>query len=237
MSASSQPIKSTNRLLAALPRAEVERLAPNLERVSLQRKKVLYDAGEEVRHAYFVLGGMISLLAVTSEDEAIEAGVVGREGMVGIPSVLPEKRAPLRTTVQVSGSALRIESVVLEREFNRCEQLRRLLLGYTHMLSMQIAQLIACNRYHPVEERLSRWLLMTRDRVRTDTFDLTHEEISYMLGAPRSGITTVAIVLQDAGLIRYRRGKITILDGEKLEAKSCACYGTIKENDERFLPD
>jgi CRP-like cAMP-binding protein len=237
MSASSQPIKSTNRLLAALPRAEVERLAPGLERISLQRKRVLYDAGEDVRYAYFMLSGMISLLAVTSEDEAIEAGAVGREGMVGIPSVLPDKRAPLRTTVQVSGSALRIEAGVLEREFNRCERLRALLLGYTHTLTMQIAQLIACNRYHPVEERLCRWLLMTRDRVRTGTFDLTHEEISYMLGTPRSGITTAAGVLQDAGMIRYRRGKITILDGEGLEDKSCACYGTIKENDERFLPD
>lgn len=237
MSASSQPIKSANRLLAALPLAEVERLAPNLERVVLQRKKVLYDAGDEVRHAYFVLGGMISLLAVTSEDEAIEAGAVGREGMVGLPSVLPDKRAPLRTTVQVSGSALRIEAGALEREFKRCERLRALLLGYTHMLTMQMAQLIACNHFHRVEERLCRWLLMTRDRVRAQTFDLTHEEISYMLGTTRSGITTVALVLQDAGFIRYRRGKITILEGEGLEAKSCACYHTIKENDERFLPD
>jgi CRP-like cAMP-binding protein len=237
MSASSQTIKSANRLLAALPLAEVERLAPNLERVVLQRKKVLYDAGDEVCHAYFVLGGMISLLAVTSEDEAIEAGAVGREGMVGLPSVLPDKRAPLRTTVQVSGSALRIEAGALEREFNRCERLRALLLGYTHMLTMQMAQLIACNHFHRVEERLCRWLLMTRDRVRAQTFDLTHEDISYMLGTTRSGITTVALVLQDAGLIRYRRGKFTILDGERLVAKSCACYHTIKENDERFHPD
>ena len=237
MYAAPQQLTASNRLLSALPGAEFERLAPNLERVSLQRKRVLYDAGDEVRHAYFVLGGMISLLAVTSEDEAIEAGAVGREGMVGIPSVLPDKRAPLRTTVQVSGSALRIEAGALEREFNRCERLRRILLGYTHTLSMQIAQLIACNRYHTAEERLCRWLLMTRDRVRTDTFDLTHEEISYMLGTPRSGITAVAVVLQDAGLIRYRRGRITILEAERLESKACACYRAIRENDERFLPD
>lgn len=236
MSAASQPVKYTNRLLAALPRAEVERLAPALERVSLQRKRILYDAGDHVRYAYFVLDGMISLLAVTSEGEAIEAGAIGREGMIGIPGVMPDKRAPLRTTVQVSGFALRIDAGALEREFNRCERLRALLLGYTHTLAMQIAQLIACNRYHAVEERLCRWLLMTSDRVRADTFDLTHEDISHMLGTTRSGISTVAGALQDSGLIRYRRGRITVLDGGKLEAKSCACYGVIKDNDERFLP-
>ena len=237
MSASSQPIKNTNRLLAALPRAEAERMGLALERVALQKKRVLYDAGDRVTYAYFVLEGMISLLAVTSEGEAIEAGAIGREGMVGIPGVLPDKRAPLRTTVQVTGVALRIEAGALEREFNRCERLRTLLLGYTHTLTMQIAQLIACNRYHPVEERLCRWLLMTRDRVGADTFDLTHEDISQMLGTTRSGISTVAGALQDAELIRYRRGRIRILDDEKLESKTCACYGTIRENDERFLAD
>jgi CRP-like cAMP-binding protein len=237
MSATSQQLASSNRLLAALPRAEVERLAPALERVTLQRKTVLYDVGDDVRYAYFVLNGMISLLSVTSEDEAIEAGAIGSEGLVGIPTVLPDKRAPLRTTVQVSGSALRIEAKALEREFNRCERLRTLMLGYTHSLSMQIAQLIACNRYHQIEERLCRWLLMTSDRVRSNSFDLTHEDISYMLGTPRSGVTRVAGSLQDAGWIRYRRGKIMVLDREGLREKSCACYGVIKENEERFLAD
>src|SRR5215208_5236259 len=118
MSTTSQQLASTNRLLAALPRAEMERLAPTLEQVHLQRKSVLYDAGDEVRYAYFPLGGIVSLLAVTSEDEAIEAGTIGREGVVGIPSVLPDKRAPLRTTVQVTVSALRIEAKAFEREFN-----------------------------------------------------------------------------------------------------------------------
>ena len=198
---------------------------------------MLYDVGDDVRYAYFVLNGMISLLAVTSEDEAIEAGAIGREGLVGIPTVLPDKRAPLRTTVQVSGSALRIEAKAFEREFNRCERLRALLLGYTHSLAMQIAQLIACNRYHPIEERLCRWLLMTSDRVRSDTFDLTHEDISYMLGTPRSAVTKVALALQDAGWIHYRRGKIKVIDREGLKGKSCTCYGAIKENEERFLPD
>src|ERR1051325_114135 len=233
----SQGHTSQNRLLAALPGGEIERLAPHWELVVLCRKKVLYDAGEEVRYDYFLTGGMVSLLSVTSEDEAIEASAIGREGMVGIPSVLPDKRAPLRTSVQVAGSAVRIESGALAREFNHCERLRHLLLGYTHTLLMQIAQQIACNRYHTTEERLCRWLLMTRDRVRTISFDLTHEEISYMLGTPRSGITSAAVVLQDAGLIRYRRGRIRILDGERLVARSCACYGAIKESDERFLPD
>jgi CRP-like cAMP-binding protein len=235
MQAASPKTWINNRLIAALPRSDFDRLAPYLEQVDLPKKKVLYDAGEVVRHAYFVQSGMVSLFATTSEGEAIEVGAVGYEGMVGIPTVLPDNRAPLRTMVQIAGGALRIEARALRREFNQCERLRELLLGHTHALAMQIAQLIACNRYHPTEERLARWLLMARDRVRSDTFDLTHEFISCMLGTTRSGVSTVAGALQDEGLIRYRRGRITILDGKGLEAKSCACYRTIRENGEGFL--
>lgn len=228
-------IVHTNRLLAALPRSEFERLAPHLKQTDLPKYKILYDAGEVVRHAYFVQSGMISLLSVTDEGEGIEVAVIGYEGMVGIPGVMHNKRAPLQTMVQISGKALRIEAIALRREFMAREALRDLLLGYTHSLVTQMAQTVACNHYHTVEKRLCRWLLMTRDCVHEDTFLLTHELIADMLGTTRSGVTSAAIALQDAGLIRYRRGRISILDNKGLEGATCACYRAIKKDSESYL--
>jgi len=222
----------TNRLLAALPRIEFERLAPQLQKVDL-KKGIIYDAGSTVQHAYFLQSGMISLLSVTSKDQVIEVGVAGYEGMIGIPSVLRNKRAPLRSLVQIPGSALRISADALRQEFKRGGELQDLILCYTHSLTTQIGQVVACNHYHTNEQRLSRWLLMTR--VRSDTFHLTHEFIAYMLGTTRSGVTSAAGVLQEAGMIRYRRGKITILDEKKLETATCDCYRLIREDNTRFL--
>lgn len=234
MSAPSCQHTFTNRLLAALPRAEFERLAPRLEQVKLPNG-ILYDAGDVVHHAYFVQSGMVSLLSVTDKDQVIEVGVVGDEGMVGIPSALRDKRAPLRTLVQIPVTALRLSASALRQEFKRGGELQELILCYTHSLAMQIGQTVACNRYHTNEQKLSRRLLMTRDRVHSDTFNLTHDLISYMLGTTRSGVTEAAGALQDAGLIRYRRGKITILDEKKLEAATCDCYRIISEDNERFI--
>lgn len=236
MQAATKQTSISNRLLAALPRTEFERLAPHLEQINLQTG-ILYEAGDVVRYAYFLQSGMISLLSVTNKDQVIEVGAVGDEGMIGIPSVLRNRRAPLRTMVQIPISALKISADALHREFRRGGELQELILCYTHSLVTQIAQSVACNRYHTVEQRLSRWLLMTRDRVHSDTFHLTHEFISYMLGTTRSGVTTAAVALQEAGLIRYRRGKITILDGGKLEAVACDCYRVICEENDIYISD
>jgi len=224
-----------NRLLAALPRAELDKLTPHLEQVNLPKEKVLYDAGDIVRHAYFLQSGMISLLAVANKNQVIEVGAVGDEGMVGIPSVIRDNRAPFRTLVQVPVSALRISGSALRQEFKRGGELQELILCYTHSQATQIAHSVACNRYHTNEQRLSRWLLMTRDRVHGDTFNLTHDFLAYMLGTTRSVVTEAAGKLQDIGLIRYRRGRITILDGKKLEATACGCYRIIAEDKECFI--
>lgn len=190
-----------------------------------------------MRHAYFLQSGIISLLSVTSKDQVIEVGMIGYEGMVGIPSVLRNRRAPLRALVQIPVTALKISADELRREFKRGGELQEVILCHTHSLATQIGQVVACNHYHAVEQRLSRWLLMTRDRVRSDTFNLTHEFISYMLGTTRSGVTTAALTLHEAGLIRYRGGKITILDDRKLETAACDCYRVIREENECFLSD
>jgi CRP-like cAMP-binding protein len=236
MQAATKQTSISNRLLAALPRTEFERLAPHLEQINLQTGTI-YEAGDVVRYAYFLQSGMISLLSVTNKDQVIEVGAVGDEGMIGIPSVLRNRRAPLRTMVQIPISALKISSDALHQEFRRGGELQELILCYTHSLVTQIAQSVACNRYHTVEQRLSRWLLMTRDRVHSDTFHLTHEFISYMLGTTRSGVTTAAVALQEAELIRYRRGKIMILDGSKLEGVACDCYRVICEENEHYISD
>jgi len=236
MQAASKQTSIKNRLLAALSRTEFERLAPHLEQVNLPNG-TLFDAGDVVGHAYFLQSGIISLLSVTSKDQVIEVGMIGYEGIVGIPSVLRNRRAPLRALVQIPITALKIPADELRREFKRGGELQELILCHTHSLATQIGQVVACNHYHAVEQRLSRWLLMTRDRVHSDTFNLTHEFISYMLGTTRSGVTTAALTLHEAGLIRYRRGKITILDERKLETAACDCYRVIREENECFLSD
>jgi CRP-like cAMP-binding protein len=235
MSKSSPHYSVENRLLAALPHAEYERLLPSLEPTHLAKGNVLYNVGDTVRRAYFIQSGVISLLSVTIEGDTIEVGMVGSEGMVGIPSLLRQSRAPLRTVVQIQGEALTIGSNALRREFQRGGELQELVLCFTHTLVVQIAQAVICNRFHTIEERLCRWLLGTRDRTQADTFHLTHEFISYMLGTPRTGVTKAAGALQDAGLIRYKRGKITILDRQGLERAACECYQVISEETKNFI--
>jgi CRP-like cAMP-binding protein len=225
----------TNRLLAALPQAELDRLAPHLHQAKLSRNSILYDAGDEVRRAYFLQSGVISLISVSENDDSIEAGVVGCEGMVGIPGILRYRRASLRAVVQVPGEAFSVDAGVLRREFKRGGELQEIILCFTHTLVSQFARSIVCSRFHTVEKRLSRWLLMTHDRVRGDTFHLTHAFIADMLGAARTDVTKAAGALQDAELIRYRRGAITILDKEGLESVTCGCYRAIKEETDQFI--
>jgi CRP-like cAMP-binding protein len=224
-----------NSLLSTLPQEEYERLSPHLELVRLTPGKILYHAGDSVRHAYFPKGGMICLLSTTESGRTIEVAMIGNEGMAGIPIILRSGAAPYHVMVQLAGNALRIKAGALRTEFDRGGHLQHLLLRYTHALLTQIAQSAACNRFHTVEERLCRWLLVSRDHVQSDTIRLTHEFLADMLGTPRSSVTAVAVTLQSEGMITYRRGSITILDRPAMEAASCECYRVVREGMKRFL--
>jgi CRP-like cAMP-binding protein len=214
----------SNRLLAALPREEYARLSPHLELVRLTPGKILYNAGQVVRHAYFPKAGMACLLSTTESGRTIEVAMIGDEGMVGVPLILRSIAAPYQVMVQLAGHAMRVRGEVLREEFNRGGRLQDLLLRYTHTLLVQIAQSAACNAFHTVEERLCRWLLVSQDRVRAETVHLTQEFLSHMLGVPRTTVTMVARSIHMRGLIGYSRGKVTILDRVGLEAASCECY-------------
>ena len=217
-----------NRFLAALPREEYAHLAPYLETVRLQQNKALYEADGNIRYAYFLKGGMASLISVTEDGDGIEVGMIGNEGVIGIPAIFGIKVSPYRVVIQLPANAMRIQAWVLRAEFNRSVQFRDLVLRREHMLLTQISQSAACNRYHSMRERLCRWLLISYDRVHADHLDLTQEFLAQMIGAPRTRVTVVANLLQKSGLIRYRRGKIQILDRRGLEAASCECYRVVK---------
>ena len=235
MPSSTKSTHIRNQILAALPRAEYERLMPFLERKRLAKREILYDVGDTVQSAYFIQSGVVTFLSVTRDGDTIEVGMMGSEGMVGIPSLLRRSKAPLQAVVQIPGEALAVGGDVLRREFKRGGELQDLVLCFTHTLVTQIAQAVLCNHFHTTEERLSRWLLATRDRIEEDTFLLTHEELSHMLGTPRTGVTKAAGALQDAGLIRYKRGKIMVLDRKGLERAACDCYRVISEETKRFV--
>jgi CRP-like cAMP-binding protein len=224
-----------NRLLSALPRAEYERLLTALKPVRLARNVVLCQAGSTIRHAYFLMGGLVSLLSTTEDGKTIEVGMIGTEGMVGIPIILGMSVAPYRTTVQIPATALSIKAGALRDGFNRGGVLQNMLLRYTYTLITQLAQSAVCNRFHTAEERLCRWLLISRDRMRSNTIRLTQETISQMLGTPRTGVTLTAGALQKEGLIHYSRGKITIIDPHGLEAAACECYRIVRKEFERLF--
>ena len=213
-----------NRLLAALSPVEHERFFSRLELVYLTRNKILYSAGDIINYTYFPLTGMISLLCVTEDGRTMEVAMVGNEGAIGIPVILRALTTPYEIIVQIPARALRIKSNLLREEFDRGGRLQDVLLRYTNGLLLQVSQSPVCNYFHTVEKRLCRWLLITRDCLQSDTFYLTHELISQMLGAPRSGVTVAAGQLQKKGLIRYSRGKITILNQKGLSMAACECY-------------
>jgi CRP-like cAMP-binding protein len=227
--------QAVNQLLAALPDAEYQRLVPYLESVSLPLKQVLHKAGESIEYVYFPHRAIVSLIATPEKGSKVEVGLVGNEGVVGIPSVLGDNIATTTAMVQVADSGMRIEASLLKTEFGRGGVLQSLLLRYTQALYALTSQNAACNRLHHLEERLARWLLLVCDRVGSNELQLTHEFISEMLGVRRAGVTDAANSLQLAGLIRYTRGKITILNRQELEAASCSCYGIIKGEYARLL--
>ncbi|MDQ3917309.1 MAG: Crp/Fnr family transcriptional regulator, partial [Acidobacteriota bacterium] len=207
-----------NRILSAIPEEEYGRILPHLTPVRLPRGKVLWDGGDVIRDAYFVAGGMLSLLSTTGEGSTIEVGMIGSEGLAGIAAVLGFEVAPYGVVVQIPAPALRVKVDALRREFARGGRLQLLLLRYTHALLTQVSQSASCNRFHTVEERLCRWLLISRDRAASDTLPLTQEFLSQMMGVPRTSVSAVAIQLQKEGLISYSRGVIRIITAADLRA-------------------
>lgn len=220
---------SKNRILAALPSDEYNMIAPKPEHVHLSYGRVLYDFSEEIRHVYFLNSGMGSLLSVTEDGAIVEVGMVGNEGMLGMPIIMGMETMPYRVTMQVAGTALRVRAGLVKQAFDQHRVLHKLLLRYTYTLIAQITQSALCNHFHSVEERLCRWLLTTRDRTKLDKFRLTHEMLSHMLGARRQSVTEVANMLRKAGLIDYVRGEITLLDTQGLRDRACECYEVVKE--------
>ncbi len=219
---------SKNRILAALPNEEYKRLLRDLEPAHLPQNKIISEAGDRIEQAYFLLNGVASLLSITEAGETIEAAMVGNEGMIGIPMILRGGVTPYRTILQLPADAMRIRAEALQNGFERGGVLRDLLLRYTYSLLTQISQSAICNHFHKVEERLSRWLLVMQDRIQADSFRLTQDFISDMLGASRSSVTVAALNLQNVGIIHYRRGKITILNRRALESSACECYRVVK---------
>lgn len=219
---------ASNRLLAALTAREYQRLRPHLEPFTLNFGEVLFDPGDIIRHVYFPNNGIISLLSMVEERSTLEVGVVGNEGMVGIPVFMGVRTSHNRALVQGEGTAMRMKSESLRKHIRQAGTLSDLLLRYTYSLLNQISQTAVCNRFHTVSERLARWLLMTNDRLRADEFRLTQEFLSHMLGVRREGVTVAARALQQKKLIRYVRGQITILNRAGLEAASCNCYEVVK---------
>jgi CRP-like cAMP-binding protein len=224
-----------NLLLAALPQPLRRRLLARFEPVELHLSEVLCRAGEHMRYAYFPTHSLISLIAPLDGHTGLEVGLVGDEGMVGISLVLGVETTPVGALVQGAGAAWRMEATVLLRELSRSPPLRQVLNRYLYVTLTQLAQAVACTRFHLVEARLARWLLMTRDRAHADEFYITHEFLSHMLGVRRAGITRAAVALRQRNLIDYSRGLLTVIDGEGLQGAACSCYATLNINYTRAL--
>jgi CRP-like cAMP-binding protein len=224
-----------NLLLAALPDADVARLAPMLEPVRVEVGEVLYEPGDPIRHIYFPHDCLVSLLGVAEGRMTLEVGLVGREGMLGATVALGHVVAQVRAVVQRAGSASRMDSARFRTEFAANPSLQRVLYRYTDTLLAQAIQIAVCSRFHVLEARLARSLLITRDRLQSDKFHLTHEFLAHALGVRRVGVTKAASALQQQGLIIYSRGNIEILDLPGLAAASCKCYEIVKEAGEMAL--
>ena len=225
-----------NRLLAALPDAEWARWLPELEPVDMPLGRVLYESGGKLTHVYFPTTSIVSLLYTTEDGGSAEIAMVGNEGIVGISLFMGGESTTSRAVVQSAGKAVRLRAQLLMQEFNRAGPVLHLLLRYTQALLTQMAQTAVCNRHHSLDQQLCRWLLLSIDRRDTDDLATTQELIAQMLGVRREGVTEAAGKLQQAGLIRYRRGHITVLDRPGLEARTCECYAAVKAEYARLLP-
>ena len=230
-------VPSLNKLLAALPTKVYERLQPSLELVPLKLGASVYEAGGKQAYVYFPTNAIVSLLYVLKDGASAEIAVVGNEGLVGISLFMGGETTPSRAVVQSAGHAYRLRSRLLKREFEHGGPLQHLLLRYTQALITQMAQTAVCNRHHSIEQQLCRWLLLSVDRLPTNVLTMTQELIGNMLGVRREGVTEAAGRLQEDGLIRYSRGRITVVDRAKLEARVCECYAVVKSEFDRLLPD
>lgn len=230
-------IPTNNRLLAALPAAEYGRLHPRLEPISMPLGAVVYESGSRLDYVYFPTTSIVSLLYVMEDGASAEIAMVGNEGLVGIALFMGGETTPSRAVVQSAGSAYRLPGRAMKEEFVRGGAMQHLLLRYTQALLTQMAQTAVCNRHHSVDQQLCRWLLLSLDRLPTDKLIMTQEQIANMLGVRREGVTEAAGKLQSAGLIKYSRGRITVLDRPGLEALVCECYGVVKREFDRLLPD
>jgi CRP-like cAMP-binding protein len=224
-----------NRLLAALPAADLLRLLPHLERVPLPLGAVIYESGGEQGHVYFPAAGIVSLLYVMNDGAAAEIAVVGNEGAVGIALFMGGETTPSRAVVQSEGTAWRIEPAAIKSEFARGGAMQRLLLRYTQALITQMTQTAVCNRHHLLEQQLCRWLLLSLDRLPSNELVMTQQLIANMLGVRREGVTEAAGRLQADGLIDYSRGRINVLDRARLEKRACECYGVVRRESDRLL--
>jgi CRP-like cAMP-binding protein len=225
-----------NRILGALPQQEFDRLRPHLREVSFDSGHTIYQPEETIESVYFVNRGIVSWLATLEDGNTVEAGVIGPEGVAGVAALLGAKSTPNQGLAQSDVVASRIATRDLIGEFRRNGELNRLILRFVHSLFTQVAQTAACNRLHTLDQRLARWLLMTHDRSARDTFPLTQEFISRMLGVRRAGVSVSANSLKQNGLIDFHRGNIQIVDRRGLEAAACECYQIVKEEYEQTLP-
>jgi CRP-like cAMP-binding protein len=225
-----------NRLLAALPADEMSRWLPHLNAIELPLGHVLYESGKTEQYVYFPTSAIVSLLYVMKNGDSAEIAVVGNEGIVGISLFMGGNSTPSRAVVQSAGKGFRVRAAFMKEEFDRSHLVLHLLLRYTQALITQMAQTAVCNRHHSLDEQLCRWLLLSLDRLPGNELAMTQELIANMLGVRREGVTEAALKLQRAGLIRYARGRITVLDRKGLERRSCECYLVVKDEYDRLLP-
>src|SRR6202158_3118862 len=217
------------RLLAALPRKYYRKLPPVLEPVKWAFGETLYESPSQIQQVYFPNDCFVSMLTTVGADRAAEVGLIGSEGMIGVPMALGVAVSPFRAVVQGEGTAMRMRTVDFRRNFSTSAALKREVFLFTHLLMIQIAQTAACNRFHVMTQRMARWLLMTHDRVNSNEFRITQEFLALMLGVRRVGVSVAMCALRDRKLIAYRRGTITILDQGGLIAAACGCYKTVKD--------
>jgi CRP-like cAMP-binding protein len=226
-----------NHLLAGLPAADYERLSPHLELIHMPLGEVLYESGGRLQHVYFPTTSIVSLLYVMADGASAEIAVVGNEGVLGISLFMGGETTPSRAVVQSAGYGYRLKSQLLKQEFKRAGPMMHLLLRYTQALITQMSQTAVCNRHHSVEQQLCRWLLLSLDRLASFELTMTQELIANMLGVRREGVTEAAGKLRQAGVIRYNRGRITVLDRPRLEQEVCECYSVVKKEFDRLLSD
>jgi CRP-like cAMP-binding protein len=224
-----------NRLLGLLLPRDYARLRPHLHQIPLEYRQSLYRANKPIECVYFIETGVGSLVNTMTNGEAAEVGTIGNEGVVGLPLLFGDDRAPTSVYVQVPGVGLRMKARLFDKELARSASMRSVMLRYAHAFFNQVAQSAACNHFHSLQQRCCRWLLMTHDRMQSDEFLLTQEFLAMMLGVQRTGVTAAAGALQRAGLIRYRRGKVTMIDRRGLLRRSCECYGVSKKEFDRLL--